>query len=141
MPMPTVVETRPQGALRHIFISYSRDDVRPDQDLPGQFAQALCALARQRPELGLAEERIFFDRNRLMPGDVWGEAILQAVERSQLFVLLVSASSLKSPICLHKELAVAAGRGIPVVPLLLEDCDWSACAVPTSFSATTTTAS
>lgn len=130
MPMPNVVETRPTGSLRHVFISYSRDDVRPDQDLPGQFAQALRELARQRPELGLAEDRVFFDRNQLLPGDLWGEAILQAVERSQLFVLLVSASSLNSPICLHKELAVAAGRGIPIVPLLLEDCAWAACAVP-----------
>ncbi|EHR73535.1 hypothetical protein BurJ1DRAFT_4749 [Burkholderiales bacterium JOSHI_001] len=130
MPMPTVVQTRPPGTVRHVFISYSRDDVQPGGDLPGLFAQALRDLASKRPELGLADERIFFDRHRLMPGDVWGEAILQAVERSQLFVLLVSASSLKSTVCMQKELAVAAGRGIPIVPLLLEDCEWAGFAVP-----------
>lgn len=113
---------------RRVFVSYSHRDgpMANDGDLPGAVVRALRALANDRPELGLAAERIFFDRERLMAGDDWNDGIFSELQRSDVFLLLVSFNSLDSHFCIKKELAEAVRIGIPViVPVLLSACTWA----------------
>lgn len=131
MPMVQAVLAAPVVAAmqRHVFISYSHRD-GAEADLPSRFMQELVLLVRGKPELGLDESRIFFDRRALLPGDDWDDSIQLALERAHLFVFLVSSQSLTSKYCISRELAVAAGRGIPIIPVLLTDCLWADQPVP-----------
>jgi len=113
---------------RRLFVSYSHRDgpMAGDGDLPGAVVRALHALAADQPELGLAPERIFFDRERLLAGDDWNDSIFSEIQRTDVFLLLVSFNSLTSVFCIRKELAEAVRLGIPViVPVLLSACTWA----------------
>ena len=116
MALPQIVAPTTAGTGgRHVFVSYSHLDGR----LAGLFMRSLWALARNRPELGLAPERMFYDRDKLKAGDDWDESIQSSLRRSDLFLLLVSINSVNSPYCLTRELAEAASQKIPFIPVLL----------------------
>lgn len=131
MPLPNakLATAPPARGERHLFVSYSHRD-GDDADLPRRCIDALRLLAQGQPELGLASERIFFDRRNLVAGDLWDEEIQAAIRRSHLFVFLVSQQSLVSDYCMRQELKVAAELGIPIVPVLLTDCLWQDQPVP-----------
>lgn len=98
-----------------IFLSYSSRD-RP-------LAEAICASLRaQRHE-------VFFDRSDLPSGEEYDGRIRRAIERSRLFVFLISPHSLRDESYARTELAIAqrsrpnpAGRVLPVLiaPVELE---------------------
>ncbi|MDY0746539.1 toll/interleukin-1 receptor domain-containing protein [Paucibacter sp. R3-3] len=114
-PSKHVATTPSRGVL---FISYShadREDVLP-------FVQQLQPLV-EREQLDL-----FFDADRLKAGDVWSDKLSAALQRCELFVLLVTPSCLASEFCIQRELLVALDRqrrGLcRIVPVVLRDCDW-----------------
>ncbi len=80
--------------------------------------------------LNLDEGHIFFDRNRILAGEEWGPALEEGLARATLFVFLVSFDSLASGCCMQKELATAAQRAIPIVPIIVSPCDWKKQPVP-----------
>ncbi len=114
--MPQIVAPACASQMgRHVFVSYSHLDA----ELAEPFMRTMYALAGNLPELGLARERIFYDRAMLKAGDDWDDSIKSHLQRADLFLLLVSSRSLTSRYCLAEELAGAARLGIPIVPVLL----------------------
>jgi TIR domain len=116
------------AGTRRVFVSYSHRDgpMAGDGDLPGAVVRALHALAEDQPELGLSPDRIFFDRAALMAGDDWNDAILSEIQRTDVFLLLVSFNSVTSRFCIKEELSAAVRHGVPVIiPVLLSECTWS----------------
>lgn len=111
---------------RSLFVSYSHLDAEAAR----AFYRHLCLLVRGTPALRLAESSVFFDRQQLRAGEDWSETIDAALERADLLVFLVSVNSLNSTFCCERELAVAAARGIPIVPIVLSECTWEDIVVP-----------
>jgi formylglycine-generating enzyme required for sulfatase activity len=98
-----------------IFLSYSSQD--------RSLAESICASLRAQ------RHQVFFDRSDLPSGEEYDGRIRRAIERSQLFVFLVSPSSLREDSYARTELAIAqrarphpAGRLLPVLvaPVALE---------------------
>ena len=110
-----VAATRPPTIGRYVFVSYSHKDAR----LAAAFMEALYGLAGNAEDLGLARERIFFDRGQLLAGDKWSDGIESALRVADLVLFLVSTSSLNSAFCVQRELAIAAEAGKTIVPVLL----------------------
>jgi TIR domain len=102
------------GALRKVFLSYSRSDF--------YFAEQLAVALRRR---GLD---VWFDVHELAPGTDWSGAIDRAIETSDVLVLVASRRALESPHVQHErdcasrvgrpQVAVRAGRvrGLGPVP-------------------------
>ena len=62
--------------------------------------------------------------NEILGGDKWREEIFSTnLPNSDILIYLVSADSLASENC-NKELSEALKRGIRVIPIILEHCDW-----------------
>jgi hypothetical protein len=60
----------------------------------------------------------------ILGGDEWQEEIfLKHLPNSDILLYLVSADSLASKNC-NKELEIALAKGIRVIPIILEACDW-----------------
>lgn len=83
-----------------IFISYTREDAEHARNLYQH-------LADFRSRDGAT---VFFDQQRIQPGYRWRDAIQQALEQSDLFVLLLSRGFLNSDFCLDKEARHALDR-------------------------------
>ena len=67
--------------------------------------------------------RIWHD-NDILGGDEWQDEIFSKhVPNSDILLYLVSADSLASKNC-NKELEIALAKGIRVIPIILEACDW-----------------
>ena len=78
-----------------------------------------------REKLGV---ELFFDASELRAGDVWNDRIVSALARCEIFLLFVSAASMRSVYCMQQELLCALdreARGLcRIVQLVLEPCDW-----------------
>lgn len=81
-------------------------------------------MARNHDDLGLAPERIFFDRSHLLPGEQWDLTIQSMLEQCHVMLFLASPSALASRYCVERELAFAVAAGKWVVPVLLAECQW-----------------
>lgn len=89
-----------------IFLSYSsRDKVVADM---------ACAVLEQR---GM---RCWIAPRNIRPGDDWGETIIRAIEQARAFVLVFSGSANQSQ-QVKREVERAVNRGLPVIPLRIED--------------------
>jgi hypothetical protein len=89
-----------------IFISYSAAD-RP-------VAEAVCA------KLENAAVRCWMAPRDIVPGVQWGEAIIDAINASELLVLVFSAHANASRQVI-REVERAVNRGIEVIPLRIEE--------------------
>jgi TIR domain len=88
--------------LPSVFISYTRADFAYAERL-WKHLQAFRAGGGD----------VFFDRERLNAGDVWSEQIDSALQRADLFVLLVSADFIGSDFCMNTEVMTALKRSQP----------------------------
>ena len=93
-----------------IFISYSSKD-KPTAD-------ALCATLEGK---GL---RCWIAPRDVLPGTDWSEAIIDAINGSRAFVLVYSDHANASP-QIRREVERAVHKGIPIVPLRIEDVPMS----------------
>ncbi len=89
-----------------VFITYSSHD-KP-------IAEAVCARLESR------HIRCWIAPRDVLPGTEWAEAIVDAIDGSRVLVLVLSSSSNSSPQVL-REVGRAAGKGIPIVPLRIDD--------------------
>lgn len=89
-----------------VFISYSSTD-KPTAD-------ATCAT------LEAAGVRCWIAPRDIAPGADWGAAIVEALDSCKVMVLIFSASANASP-QIRNEIARAVDRGIPVIPVRIED--------------------
>jgi len=89
-----------------VFISYSSKDK--------QVADAICnKLESERIRCWIAPRDI-------LPGKDWGEAIIDAIESSKV-MLLVFSSHANQSVQIKREVERAVNKGVPVVPLRIED--------------------
>jgi TIR domain len=89
-----------------VFISYSSRDKTT--------ADATCAV------LEAAGIRCWIAPRDITPGAEWGEAIIDAIAQARAFVLIFSANANDSA-QIRREVERAVHKGIPVIPLRIED--------------------
>ena len=89
-----------------VFISYSSHDKA--------IADAVCAALENR------RIRCWIAPRDVLPGVPYGESLTEALEASRLLLLLLSAGANKSTHVM-REVEAAVGRGIPILPLRIED--------------------
>ncbi len=89
-----------------VFVSHSSKD-KPTAD-------AVCAMLESQ---GI---RCWVAPRDITPGMDWGEAIVEAVKGARVMVLVFSASANGSP-QIKREVERAVNKGIPVIPLRIED--------------------
>jgi WD40 repeat protein len=102
-----------------IFISYShKDEVWKDR-LVSQFG-----VLQEQNLLDL------WDDNRISAGAEWYSDIHNAIEKSSIAVLLISANFLTSKFCMHEEvpsfLKLRKEKGLKIIPIIISHCDWEA---------------
>jgi hypothetical protein len=89
-----------------VFISYSSHDKTT--------ADAACAA------LESAGIRCWIAPRDILPGADWGEAILNALDTCRAMVLIFSSNANSSP-QIRREIERVVGRGIPIIPVRIED--------------------
>ena len=90
----------------HVFISYSKTD--------RAFAETVCA------RLESAGVKCWMAPRDILPGAIWGEAIIDAIMTSRLMILVFSRAANKSH-QVAREVERAASHGVPLLPLRIED--------------------
>lgn len=88
------------------FISYSTHDKAA--------ADATCAA------LEGSGIRCWIAPRDIMPGAEWGEAIIDAINRCRVLILIFSANANESP-QIRREVERAVNKGVPIIPLRIED--------------------
>ncbi|XP_076442860.1 uncharacterized protein LOC143281529 [Babylonia areolata] len=115
-------ETEPQAGNKaafeevisyDVFISYAHRS-------PKEAMLMYEALQAADPSL-----KIFLDRNELRTGNIWQEALYEAVDSARMVVAFVSHSYLQSTVC-QEEYNIALARylsqdGVFFIPILIED--------------------
>ena len=89
-----------------VFISYASED-KPAAD-------AACAVLESK---GI---RCWIAPRDILPGVDWGESVINALNQSRAFVLVFSSNANASP-QIKREVERAVNRGLPVIPLRIED--------------------
>jgi hypothetical protein len=89
-----------------VFISYSSHDKAA--------ADATCAALEQ------AGIRCWIAPRDILPGADWGAALMDALESCRAMVLIFSSNANSSP-QIRREVERIVGRGIPVIPVRIED--------------------
>jgi hypothetical protein len=90
-------ERKRQGV--EVFVSYSRLDNVPAGDRHG-FVDSLVKHLRARfQEEGVPDAIFWQDRSEIEPGDVWSDAIGNALNRAELFIAIVSKNYINSSWC------------------------------------------
>jgi hypothetical protein len=82
-----------------IFVSYSRPDnyAPPDSGpLKGFVDYLLRAIKWRLMEMGVPDAVFWVDRSKIEPGDRWSDAIEEALNRADLFVVIVTENYLRS---------------------------------------------
>ncbi len=98
LPEPIYVTNVP----RHVFLSYSRKDCE----------QALKLKAAMEAE-GIT---VWIDLEGMLSGD-WQNRVTESLNRSRAVVVLLTRNSLKSESPVRKELAFAASKKVPIIPV------------------------
>jgi hypothetical protein len=113
----TTSSTRRPVARPRLFISYRR-----------RFDVHSARLLKQELARAFGDDAVFRDVDDIEAGEAFPEAIAEAIEASDVFLLLVSPGWLESVASLHspedfvrREIAAALARQIPLVPVLLGD--------------------
>lgn len=101
----------------HVFVSYRHADHR--------------VVDKLREYLGWLENSdsiTVFDDRQIVAGDDWDMLIRRELNRADIIVLVVSAAFMQSPYCTRMELKEAlrlrSDKGVRVVPIIAETCDW-----------------
>ena len=97
---------------REVFISYRRLDNIPPPDRRNSqgFVNYLLRQVRARlREEGIPDAILWQDRSEIEPGDVWSDAIKNALDRAELFVAILSKNYITSSWC-KQELGAMKSR-------------------------------
>ncbi len=93
-----------------VFISYSIEDQAA--------AEKICAALESK------KMRCWIAPRDVLPGAEWAEAIVDAIDASHLMLLVFSTSSNNSRQVI-REIGMAASKGIPIVPVRIDDVSTS----------------
>ena len=94
--------------MSHIFISYSRKDLR--------FAQRIV------DALAANELDTWIDWKSIPKGEDWEQEIYRGIEEADAFLFLLSPDSVTSEMC-NKEIAHAVANGKRILPIVIRDTD------------------
>jgi hypothetical protein len=96
---------------RSIFLSYRRvDDEPPPEDPSGKYVEHLRKqLIWELRQLGVPKTVLWMDRYEIEGGDVWPEELRRGLEKSDLFIALLSRNYITSRWC-EQELTAMAER-------------------------------
>ena len=89
-----------------VFISYSTKDKKA--------ADAVCAVCERN------KIRCWIAPRDIIPGTGWGSSIINAIQSSKVMILVFSGNSNTSP-QIEREVERAISKGIPVIPVRIED--------------------
>jgi hypothetical protein len=112
--------------MHEIFVCYSRSDTKwfeegGRHDLIPWLQEVL------KPN----KVTLWYDTGGIPPGEQWREAILAAIDRADVALLLVNETFLTSEFICNTELPAIKERmdngGLAVIPILLEQCSWDNC--------------
>src|SRR5437899_6728181 len=111
--MSSTPATPGEAATREqqVFVSYSAQDVA--------IAERVCATLESR---GI---RCWIAPRDVLPGEEYAAGIINAIHESRLMVLVFSAGANQSPQVL-REVERGVSRGLPIIPLRIEDIPPSA---------------
>ena len=115
LPHPAVPAEEPERPAR-VFVSYARKDERLFVEL-----QTVLKPLRERHRLEV------FDDTRLRADEIWGRRLQEELQRSDIFLLLVSPDWLASEFTareMEAALRRAADGSALVIPIIAEECDW-----------------
>jgi TIR domain len=90
--------------MRHIFVSYSRKDKEATQRLADVFEAAGYTV---------------WTDTEIPGGTKWGKQIVEAIRAAAAFVVVLSSNSITSD-QVRKELDIADGQQIPILPVVIE---------------------
>jgi formylglycine-generating enzyme required for sulfatase activity len=114
---PRKTGRRPADAPLHGFISYSHDDVA----MMRRFRAHLTSVEK-------AFEIPFWVDDSIQAGDHWDDSILAEINRANVFLLLISPSTIDSRYINEKEYPAIVARAQAVkgliCPVVLSPCDW-----------------
>jgi hypothetical protein len=96
---------------REVFISYRSLDNLPPSDGRNRhgFVNYLLRQVRSRLQEDGVPHAIWQDRSQIEPGDIWSQAIFDALNRAELFVAILSKNYIRSSWC-TKELCTMKKR-------------------------------
>jgi len=104
--VPPTGEQSLSGSQKAVFISYSQADKKA--------AETICR------RLEKAELSCWIAPRNIPPGKTWAEFIPDAIARSRVMVLLLSAKANESR-QVKKEVDIADNKNIPIIPFRIED--------------------
>ena len=99
--------------MHQVFIAYANDKgSRNNRDF--QAAETICNALEAK------DIRCWMAPRDIKGGDDWTEAILEAVKKSKLVVLVFSSNANQSP-WVKNEITLALSRNIKIIPFCIED--------------------
>jgi tetratricopeptide (TPR) repeat protein len=96
----------------HVFISYAIDDA---EDLARHLYKSLVKNK---------EITVFYDKESLNYGDEWKNKIFEQIEKSDLFIAILTIKALKSDM-VNEEINHAKLKNIKIIPCKYQDLSWS----------------
>src|SRR5262249_16350744 len=101
------------GRFLEIFVSYRRLDNDPPPADPHHRSGFVDYLLRQirydLRQLGVPDAILWQDRSNIESGDIWSDAISNALNRAELFIVILTKNYIRSPWC-NRELSTIASR-------------------------------
>jgi len=97
-----------------IFLGYSKENLALVEEF----------ILHLRPYETQGKIAFFYDKELKM-GDKWDEAIKKQFEECSVFVCFISPHLLNTSYVTHLELPLAIEKEMKIVPLVLEECDWT----------------
>jgi hypothetical protein len=94
--------------MKHVFVSYSRTD-----------DEGVSHIVARLEQDGF---NVWVDREEIKAGELWHEAIVQAIDNAYAFVLMISPDAVASD-NVRKEVDLAEGAKKELVPVLLAPVD------------------
>lgn len=112
----------------HIFISYAHEDSQWFRD--GSLIPYLIKSLAYNPDIGHVD--VWYDKQRLIAGDLWDEEIGKAIKQAHIAILLVSQHFLISDYIRQVELPEIEKRfekkELIIIPILVDRCKWESIA-------------
>jgi hypothetical protein len=100
----------------HVFVSYAR----ANKDLASRFLRRF----REQTEASKRFRYVFWQDGSILVGEDWQKAIQNALDNSDLGLLLISPAFLGSQYITEEELPrFVGGRAKPVIPVMLQPID------------------
>lgn len=91
--------------MGHIFVSYSRHDAHPVDELINALENAGYS--------------VWIDRSNIQAGAQWRRQIVDAIDKSDVFVIVLSPNSTKSA-NVRKELDLAEEASVKIIPIVIQ---------------------